>query len=375
MSYRIGISSAVLSNHRRRHRLDGIGMYTKNLCEGLAELQCDVVPVTYTPLLRKNKINNPVLPNGLAFPYPGYMDTIQFFTRVGVGYDFKEPISLYHSTDYSVPKLHKMPIVATLHDALLLQNVKGPLQKITNWMMKQRMQWSDRFIAISKSIVPDLIEYWGVREERIDVVHNGIPSVWWQPVSAEQKKRVLDRLKLHQPFLLFVGTLQPRKNVTRIITAYKNLSVELRQHYKLVVAGSAFPGSDELILELKNLASKDQAVWLDYVSNEDLRVLYQQASLFVFPSLAEGFGLPIVEAFASKTPVITSDRGAMAEVAGDAALLIDPYSVEQITHAMQALLTDLTLRQEYIAKGLQRSLSFTLSNCAQKTLAVYKRLL
>ncbi|OGT48081.1 MAG: hypothetical protein A3E82_06935 [Gammaproteobacteria bacterium RIFCSPHIGHO2_12_FULL_38_11] len=378
-SIQIGISAAVLSDQNRSNRLDGIGIYTKTLLEGLKKLSCEVIPVTYTPLFKKNKIKNPILPGGIAFTYPGYIEIIGSLFFPYREKMIENKISLYHSTDYSVPKLKKIPVVSTLHDALLLKHrcFDSPIKKIDCWLMKKQAQYAQRVIAISRAVVPELVEYWNIKPEKIDVVYNGIPEWWFKKASRIQKKIVLKNFQITANFLLFVSSLRARKNIKRIIQAYKNLPLELRQVYPLVVVGQHVGGlnCDWIVNELKILEQKKQGKWLDYVTVEELQILYQSATVFIFPSLAEGFGYPIVEAFASETPVITSNYGAMAEIAGDAAYLVDPYNVDHITDAIKTLLMNTNLSQQYVEKGKIRAHFFTAQKCIEQTLAVYRKLL
>jgi alpha-1,3-rhamnosyl/mannosyltransferase len=379
MNLRIGISSSVLSHHHRRAYMDGIGHYTQTLADHLKQLHCDVIPVTYTPFTSKHRALNPVLPNGRAFAYPQYIEVLGSVVSKQFNQQIEQHLSLYHSTDYDCPRFNHIPVVCTVHDAILLQNnpfFESPIEKINRLIMKKRLQQhADHFIAISQAVVPDLVEYWRIKPEHIDVVHNGIPAWWWERVPEEQQLAVLKPWGLKKKYILFVSTLRRRKNLMRLIQAYESLPTALRQEYPLIVVGQDPGSAHELIQKLKHLSYNGESQWLNYVSQHELRVLYQCATVFVFPSLAEGFGFPIVEAFASRTPVITSNIGAMAEIAADSALLVDPYNIEQLRHAMALLLTDPSLAKDYADKGAQRSLAFTASSQANKMLAVYKKIL
>jgi alpha-1,3-rhamnosyl/mannosyltransferase len=143
----------------------------------------------------------------------------------------------------------------------------------------------------------------------------------------------MEKFGLAPGYFLFVGTLQPRKNVERIVAAYKSLPSELQEERHLVIAGQAGWGSASLLTQIQSLQQEGKCSWLKYVAAEDLKTLYQCAGAFVFPSLWEGFGIPVLEAFASRVPVITSNLSSLPEVAGDAAILIDPYSVSDLREA------------------------------------------
>ena len=381
MTLRVGISSAVLSNHDRAKYIDGIGVYTATLIRHLKALQCDVVPVTYTPYSQKHRALNPVLANGCAFPYPEYIEVMGSFLSDHFNRRVEKQLSLYHSTDYACPRFKNIPVVATLHDAILLKNIprfENPKHTFNRYIMKKRaVHNASHYIAITHAMVPELVNYWRVKPEQIDVVPNGIDPWWWERVTVEEKHALRNQWKLDKPFILFVSSLRSRKNLLRLMMAYKALPLSLRNNVQLVVVGKnpGYAGTEAMQTVLTDLVAKGEAKWLQYVSQKDLRTLYQSASLFVFPSLAEGFGLPIVEAFASQLPVITSNRSAMAEVAGDAAYLVDPEDTDELSHAMQLLLLDESLANTYANKGAHRSYEYTAEKQALRTFEVYKKIL
>ena len=288
----------------------------------------------------------------------------------------KMSIDLFHATDYRIVRMD-CPVVATLHDAV---PIKFPhwctprLRSLKNWLQKRAAQKADRVIALSHYAVTELVECFGVREDRISVVYCGVDESWKQAVPAEAVDATLTQYGLVHGYFLFVGTLQPRKNVERILQAYLALPPDVQRTHALVVVGRAGWQCDALTQQL--LAARQNGanvMWLNQVKDaKTLRHLYAGAGVFVFPSLYEGFGIPVVEAFASGIPVITSNTTSLPEVSQGAALEVDPLSQDEIRHAMQTLVQDQSLRQRCIELGLQRVAALGWQQTADQTAAVYR---
>ena len=376
---RIGISTNTIDRCLGLAHVDGLGVYTQNLITELQKLEQQVIPILYPPGF-KYKVK-PELAGSLVFSQSYPLSTlaailVPFWNDLNK--NLEKSISIYHATDYRIPKFKNIPIIATLHDAIMFKQpgLSNPkLRRIKNWAMRASAKWANRYIAVSKAIVPELVEYWGIDENKIEVIHNGIANSWLEIISEAEKKLVLNKYNLSPDFLLFVGTLQPRKNIDRIIKAFSQLPEEMQKEHKLVLVGKNGWNTAELREQIQQLQLRGIGVWLEYVPFSDLRALYQSAKAFLFPSLHEGFGLPILEAFASKVPVITSNITSMPEIAGEAAYLVDPYDIEQLRYAIYTLLSEPNLCCDYIKKGTERVKQFSWQCCAEKTLAVYQKLL
>jgi glycosyltransferase involved in cell wall biosynthesis len=195
----------------------------------------------------------------------------------------------------------------------------------------------------------------------------------FQPIEPALARRTLaDNYGIVEPYALFVGQLKARKNIARILEAFARFRLESRSELRLVLAGRrdwSSAGMDEVIDRWK---LRGQVIELGHLAHPDLAVLYSGARMLVFPSLWEGFGIPVIEAMACGTPVITSNNSCLPEIAGDAALLVDPYSVEAIAEAIYRLDTDAALRQTLREKGLQRARAFSWRRTAEQTLAAYR---
>jgi glycosyltransferase involved in cell wall biosynthesis len=351
--------------------IDGIGVYTQNLLKHFAAKHYDIKTIPYQPLSNLPYSRDAFLPHPLALA--------SAFTPMGPWFNrhIEKNIDLFHCTNYLIPRFKKIPVVATLFDAIMLKHPEwnhDKLLTLKNYLKKRSAQWADHYIAISHAMIPDLVNYWNIDEKNISVTHLGVADAWFQTLSEEEKNQVLQKYKLKNNFVLSVGTLQPRKNIARLIEAYQRLHYELQKAYPLVLVGKNGWQTDELIKTIRQLEEQKVLRWLTYVTQDDLRALYQSATLFAFPSLSEGFGLPLLEAFASKTPVLTSHLTSLPEIAGDAALLIDPYNTEEIAHGLITLLTQASLRKQLIQLGSERVREFSWQKCTQQTYKIYQSL-
>jgi glycosyltransferase involved in cell wall biosynthesis len=183
----------------------------------------------------------------------------------------------------------------------------------------------------------------------------------------------MKKFAIRAGYFLFLGTLQPRKNLERVLDAYQALPRSIQDQHALVVVGAAREGMDLLQQRLTSMGEKIPVKWLRYVDSQDLLSIIQSAKALVFPSLSEGFGLPVLEAFASRIPVITSNTSSLPEVAGEAAILVDPLSSDAIAHAMLTIAEDSALCSSLIEKGAVQVMKFTWDHTAKKTLEVYRK--
>jgi glycosyltransferase involved in cell wall biosynthesis len=210
--------------------------------------------------------------------------------------------------------------------------------------------------------------------EKMVVIYNGV-NEQFIPMDRRQAQSLLaDKYHIDSPFVLYAGKLQSRKNIIRILQAFDIVRRDVRPDLKLVLAGRRTWKSEGLDETMDRLNVRDKVIELGYIRNDDLPLLYSGAEVFVFPSLWEGFGIPVIEAMACGTPVVTSNISSLPEVAGDAALLVDPYSINDIAAAMERLLSDGELRQRLHDKGLERVKAFSWRNTALRTRQLYETL-
>jgi len=229
-------------------------------------------------------------------------------------------------------------------------------------------------LADSQATKQDLIELLGVPPEKIAVVYGGIEARFSPAADPAGDAMVRQKYGLEQPYMFTLGTLEPRKNYVRLMRAYHRLSQEAGSVPPLIVAGGKGWLYEDIFAEVERLGLGERVRFLGYVQDTDLPALYRGAELFVFPSLYEGFGFPPLEAMACGCPVVCSNSSSLPEVVGDAAILVDPTDEEQIARALYAGLTEATLRERLIERGLARAALFTWPAAARRLVAEYERL-
>jgi glycosyltransferase involved in cell wall biosynthesis len=227
-------------------------------------------------------------------------------------------------------------------------------------------------IAISQAAAEEIELHYRVPRDRIRVVHLGVAEEWFQEAPAAAARAESALLPELQPgYFLFVGTLQPRKNVATLLQAYDRLDPRIRAERQLVIAGRYGWGAEPLRRELERRRADKRVLWLDYVDQDALRRLYREAAAFIFPSLAEGFGLPVLEALASGVPVVASDLPAVREAANDHAIFTSPHDPDALADAMRcALSVDRSAPADAGRRAWARR--FDWRTCAQRTCAVYR---
>jgi len=252
--------------------------------------------------------------------------------------------------------------------------------QINNWYYRTTIESTckkaDRLIAISNFMKRTFVERMNVPGEKIDIVHLGVnPDTYRAITDGDSLTNVRQKYSLPSRFILFIGALLANKNLPNLIKAFHALREEQKDcdDVALVVAGAQAWNSSPIYDLVRRLSLEKNVIFTGFVSEGDKVGLYNLASSYAFPSLVEGFGLPVLEAFACGTPVVTSNVTAMPEVAGNAALLVNPLDIEQMADALYKTLSDDALRSDLIRKGLRRAQEFTWKKAAQKTLKVYEK--
>ena len=314
-------------------------------------------------------------------PYP-------FWEQVKLPKLIKEyKCDLLHCTCNTAPLKLKIPLVTTLHDIIFKENTILNLvtssaswyQKIGNLyrriIVERVVKRSNRLITVSNFEKNNITNYFKVDDKNLNAIHNGVSERFHTNYLIEQKIEIRKKYNLPERFILHIGNTDPRKNTNRVLKAFHKYTSENRNHCKLVLVGLNNAKLESIISDLSLLNElKSNIVLTGYVSDEDLPIIFNMAQLFLFPSLREGFGIPIIEAMASGIPVITSNTSSMPEVADNAALLIDPNKTEEIYDGIKKILSSNRLRDELIKKGLVRSKSFSWVNAAHDVFDIYKQL-
>jgi alpha-1,3-rhamnosyl/mannosyltransferase len=380
----IGYGVTVLARGLNSHGIDGIGTYTQSLAHGLLATEThQLTPVSFNAEFQRfehkaSPSRSPaplILPRFDAQALASTLLPIEFFSAKRL---MKSDISLFHATDHLVPKLKNIPVVATIHDTIPLSHpawIKSHLRQLKLNIWKKTIGWANHIITISEYSKHCIIKHLNIADDQISVIHPGVGKPHFEKVDTHILENTLKKWNLDPGFFLFIGTLQPRKNLKQLISAHAKLNTSLRRKHPLVLVGRAGWNCDEEIAALKSLETAGVARWLNYLPDDELQALKQSALALTFPSLAEGFGLPVIEAFAAELPVICSNTTSLPEVAKDAALLIDPDSCASIHSAMLHLIHEPALRRQLRERGLMRAQDFSWETCAKETLAVYAAVL
>jgi glycosyltransferase involved in cell wall biosynthesis len=304
------------------------------------------------------------------------------------------PVDVFHSPDFVLPPVRRARTVLTVHDLSFLTTPETFAPGLRDYLTRavhRAVARADHILADSGSTKDDLITYLKTDPDRITVVYPGVEPRF-RPLDEPAVSTVCGRYGLSRPFILSVSTLQPRKNYTTLIEAYAHLESYGLQtlrpggvpslsrdsgqaaDYELVIVGSKGWLYQEIFETVERLGLAGRVRFLEFVPDEDLPALYNAADLFALPSLYEGFGLPVLEALACGTPVVTSNVSSLPEVAGDAAVLVSPRDVEGLSQALYRALTDQELRTTLRQRGLMQAQYFTWHQAAKTVLDVYRQL-
>lgn len=283
-------------------------------------------------------------------------------------------LDLLHSPDFIPPLRFRGPSVITVHDLAFLIYPEILTRESARYygQIDAAVERANRIIAVSESTKKDLMTLLGVPEAKITVVYEAAESVYRPIPREEAERKVKELFGLELPFVLFVSTLEPRKNVPTLLRAFRIVKDRYHNGLKLVLVGKKGWLCSQIFDLVDALKLRDDVVFLGFVPGDKLVYLYNTASLLAHPAIYEGFGLPILEAMACGLPVVASNIASIPEVAGDAALLVDPMDEEALADAIRRVLRDSELARTMRARGLERAKSFSWRKTAQETLAVYR---
>ncbi|MCX7114406.1 MAG: glycosyltransferase family 1 protein [Gammaproteobacteria bacterium] len=363
----------VLNGH-----FDGIGVYTREIYLALKALTVSL-NITIEPA----GFGKATLVNGETV----HCLESRFVTHVLKSLFFKKRIdckkiglspALFHATDHLIPVIKGVPVVATVMDIIPFLHpewVSSEKRWLKNWLFKRTILSADHVITISEYSKQDLIHHFGMPPDKISVTSLGVNPAYFERIDEVQKQGVLDQYGLQAGFFLFVGTLQPRKNLEKLLEAHALLPEAYQKAHPVIIVGSVGWRVEALVEQIAQCEKNGTAKWLTYLPEDSVKCLLQSAQALLFVSLYEGFGLPMLEAFASMCPVIASNTTSIPEVAGDAAYLVDPQDVQAISKAMQLFIETPELCRRLREKGLERARLYSWERCARETLAVYLRML
>jgi glycosyltransferase involved in cell wall biosynthesis len=290
----------------------------------------------------------------------------------------KSRVDLFHAPHYVVPPLSTAPVVVTIHDCIHLRFPQYLPNRAALYyartMMTLAAKRARRVLTVSQASKDDILHYLHVPADKVEVIHNAIDMRLAGEPTQEEVQRVRERFLLTAPFVLYTGNIKPHKNVDRLIEAFSILRQRSAEDVKLLIIGDEISKYPNLRRLVHRFQLHQHVRFLGFVPDATLSVLYRLASVFVFPSLYEGFGLPPLEAMAAGAPVITSNVSSLPEVVGDAAILIDPMDAGAIASAMAQVLGDPKLRDDLIRRGRERVKAFSWTRSVARVRQVYGEL-
>lgn len=370
MAIYIDVSAAV-------HQRAGLGRYAASLARALVPIVGERLALFY------NRESGGQPPAGLgALPartvklgYKPWRMLVWLGHLARVGFDRYLPqAELFHATEHLLPYFRALPAILTVHDLVFL-HLPQHHKPLNRWFLRLAMplfcRRADHLIAVSAHTRDDLLRTYGLSSDRITVVHEAAEACF-QPQPPAQVSEVLARYGIPRRYLLSVGTIEPRKNLSRLLAAFEALHAQGLTD-ALVHVGRRGWLVDDFFQSLRRSPVRHAFRWLDAVNDETLAALYSGAQAFVLVSEHEGFGLPVVEAMACGAPVVCSSSSSLPEVAGQAALLVDPRHVDAIATGLRQVLQDEVLASRLRQNGLLRARQFSWERTAKATLAVYEQ--
>jgi glycosyltransferase involved in cell wall biosynthesis len=367
---RIGYDAKRLfCNHR------GLGNYSRDLIRILNQYYPENQYDLYTP---KIKIHFPVNPENTRIIQPEGIYTLlpsAIWRSVGLSSEIKRfGDDIFHGLSQELPiGIEKLPVkkIITFHDAIFIRypELYAPsYRKIFTAKNMRSCRIADRIIAISEQSKRDAIEFFHADPAKVEVVYQGCNNVFRQTVSLENKNQIKDKYNLPTDYLLFVGAIEPRKNIATIFRALHREKIDA----PLVVVGRQTNYTQELKKLAEELKISPQIHFLHHVETVDLPAIYQLSSLFIYPSVFEGFGIPILEALCSSTPVITSTGSCFEETGGPDSCYINPLNADELGHSIRKILYNNELKEIMIKAGQLFSAKFTDDQIAQNLMQVYQ---
>ena len=382
---RIGINALFL-----QRPTTGIGQHLFHLLKGLDENDDENTYVLFTPRLRHSPMGRfPQLSDRFQ-----NIEVVSALRRFGERFEslfweqveivracHRESIDLLHSPYFSAPLFLPAKTVVTVHDVIPLVMPEyrvRPQNRMYTDFVAFTVCRANAIITVSEYSKQDIVRMLQIPEERIHVIGNAVDASYRPITDTRLIDSIRERYGIGQKYILYFGGFDIRKNVERVLQAYAALPESIKEEYQLVIAGRlhllGHPLYPDPRPQVQELGLDERVVMTGQIREQDKAPLYSAAALYLFPSLYEGFGIPVLEAMACGAAVVTSDITALPEVVGDAARLVDPYSVEAITEAMAELLEDDARRNSLRERALERARDFSWQRVAEQTLDVYRKL-
>jgi glycosyltransferase involved in cell wall biosynthesis len=351
----------------------GIGTYTKELLAGICQSP-DGFEVQAITRQRDAKLVAQWCPRVKVVNMPTYT----LGEQLAVPWAAKG-CDLLHIPHYNAPLLHRGPLLVSILDLI---HITDPVysRSLRSWVYARPMlnlvaRKAEHIVTLSEYSKAQIVEHLGVTPSKVTAIYCGVNGKFRCVDRKEAYAAVSDTLRIREPYLLFVGSLKPHKNIFTLLQAFALLRKRHDIRQRLLIVGDDAHWKSLLLEECSRLGIHDTTTFVPYVSQELLPKVYAAADLLVMPSTIEGFGLPVLEAMASGTPVVCSRAASLPEVAGDAALYFDPTSAEELAEKMEELLNSGELQESLRAKGLERAKQFTWEKSTRKHVELYQRML
>jgi glycosyltransferase involved in cell wall biosynthesis len=367
----------------RRLGAFGVSTYVRNIVRTLAQLNHDDHFLLIGAPDRVREVSE-LPPNFTAVPFAHDVSSPRFML------DFRSLVRRAGCDVVHVPYMFWRPLwitcpyVVTVHDLLIFfqrtGNGSGFYRNAHLWLTRRALGHAGRIMAVSNFTRNELVRRHGIPADRISVIYNAIDDRLSRGHATDADRQLIaERYQVNYPFLLYAGSIKPHKNVGRIIEAFSALKGELEKQdqypdLKLIIIGDELSKQPDLRRTVVRSGMQNDVRFLGFVPVDVLRIFYDSAKIFVFPSLYEGFGLPPLEAMAHGTPVVTSKVTSLPEVVGNAAVLVNPENVFDIMHAMHRVLLDQSLRERMKERGYLQAQRFSWEHSAQQILEVYREI-
>ena len=351
--------------------IDPCYFYGSSWSRALRQAQIQQPQGQVQPLLRVGQIKEVVRS---LVPWPHTVS--RFFRQRAFSWKKRGQFDVYHEPNF-FPFQFDGPTAITVHDLSFIRFPEAHPRKRATFMTRL-LPWSltraDAILVDSSFVKREIVDVYGVTPEKINVAYLGVSGLF-RPMSEVETRQSCTKQGLsHGRYLLAVGTIEPRKNLTQVLRAYQDLPRRIQEQYPLVIVGMKGWLYASIEQEMAPLIRRGCVQLLGYVSDEELPQIYAGSAALLYTSVYEGFGLPPLEGMASGVPVITSNQSSIPEVVGDAAIMVDPHDVKALKEAVMLVIEDVENTKRLRELGIERAKGFTWEQCAKETVAVYKRL-
>lgn len=371
------------------YRKTGVGQYCENIVRELVRLNINNevtfygVMFDFLGLKKSNKQLRELklVPRSVKWLHYGVYRRLWSAIPIKFNRICRNPAEIHHFFNYIVPPYIKGYVVLTVYDLVYLKHPDTMSNRnLRNLKMNflRSIDRADLIITISEASKQEIIQHLNIEPDKVKIVPPAVDHKAYCKLEVNEGDKTVEIIKnkynLPDNYLLYLGTLEPRKNIESIIKAYSRLSIELKEQYKLVIAGGAGWKYETIYKLVDELGLKDTIVFTGFVDEEHKTVIYNLAEIFVFPSLYEGFGMPPLEAMACGVPTIVSNIPSLSEVVNDSAIKVEPHDINVLKESISMLLTNEVLRRKYSELGISRASNYTWENSSMKLMEYYRDL-